>query len=122
MSAPRSRGGLGITSFARDLRTGVRVMVIDGAERLSAVITLHSMRVLHRPHPVGRITSLAVEASEHGKGLGRTLMRAAEKALADAGCNLVEVTSHIRRHRDAHSFYEHMGYEKTSYSFGKSLL
>jgi hypothetical protein len=40
-------------------------------------------------------------------------VRAAEKALAEAGCGLVEVTSKVRR-ADAHRFYERLGYERTS--------
>ncbi|HJV90212.1 MAG TPA: GNAT family N-acetyltransferase [Holophagaceae bacterium] len=83
----------------------------DGS--LLGVITLHRMTVLHRPRPVGRITSLVVTASSRGTGLGRSLMTAAEAALMEAGCGLVEITSHDRR-VEAHAFYEHLGYVRTS--------
>jgi GNAT superfamily N-acetyltransferase len=93
-------------------------LVIQGEDSLLGAITLHSMVVLHRPRPVGRITSLAVDPSARGLGLGRALVLAAEEALLRAGCGLVEVTSHERR-TEAHTFYEHLAYEQTSFRFAK---
>ena len=87
---------------------------------LAGLATLHHMRVLHRPRPVGRITSLVVDEAERGEGIGRALVAAAERQLAGAGCGLLEVTSNLRR-RDAHAFYEHLGYERTSARFAKVL-
>jgi GNAT superfamily N-acetyltransferase len=93
-------------------------LVAPGDGGLLGTITLHRMHVLHRPKPVGRITSVIVDPAARGHGLGRGLMRAAEDALAAAGCGLVEVTSHARR-TDAHEFYRHLAYEQTSYRFAR---
>lgn len=87
---------------------------------LAGVATLHRMRVLHRPRPVGRITALVVDAPVRGKGIGRMLVAAAEESLTRAGCGLLEVTSNLRR-ADAHAFYEHVGFERTSLRFAKSV-
>jgi GNAT superfamily N-acetyltransferase len=99
---------------------GGTALVVQGERSLLGVVTLHSMRVLHRPRPVGRITSLAVDPSVRGQGFGRALVAAAEQALAEGGCGMVEITSHARR-SDAHAFYRHLGYEQTSFRFAKPL-
>ncbi len=93
-------------------------LVVQGETSLLGAITLHRTVVLHRPKPVGRITSLVVDPSVRGQGLGRALVLAAEEAVVQAGCGLLEVTSHQRR-TDAHSFYRHLAYEQTSFRFAK---
>lgn len=87
---------------------------------LSGVITTHRMLVLHRPLPVGRITALIVDTSVRGSGLGRQLVAAAEALLASEGCGLLEITSNTRL-VEAHAFYEHLGYERTSIRLAKTL-
>jgi GNAT superfamily N-acetyltransferase len=87
---------------------------------LAGVATLHHMLVLHRPRPVGRITALVVDAPVRGRGIGRALVAAAEEMLTSVGCGLLEITSNVRR-ADAHAFYEHLGYERTSFRFARML-
>jgi AcrR family transcriptional regulator/GNAT superfamily N-acetyltransferase len=95
-------------------------LVAEGPSSLLGAVTLHSMLVLHRPMAVRRITSLVVDPSARGRGIGRALVAAAEAASVQSGCGLIEVTSH-RRYAQAHTFYEHVGYERTSFRFGKDL-
>ena len=87
---------------------------------LAGAVAIHRMRVLHRPAPVGRITALIVDAPDRGRGLGRELVAAAESALARSGCELLELTSNDRR-VDAHDFYRHLGYSRTSIRLAKDL-
>ena len=63
---------------------------------------------------------LVVAEEAQGHGIGRMLVEAAEAWMRKHGCTLVEVTSNDRR-ADAHAFYRHMGYERTSIRFAKSL-
>lgn len=90
----------------------------DGS--LAGVAVLHRMHTLHRRAPVGRVSALVVDADDRGAGVGRTLMAAAEQRLRESGCGLLEVTSHVAR-AQAHGFYEHLGYERTSHRFAKAL-
>jgi len=76
--------------------------------------------VIARPAPLGRITSLIVTGDAQGHGIGRMLVEAAEAWMRERGCQLVEVTSNDRR-AEAHAFYRHMGYERTSIRFAKKL-
>jgi GNAT superfamily N-acetyltransferase len=76
--------------------------------------------VIHRPAPLGRITALVVSKDAQGHGLGRMLVEAAEEWMRERGCHLVEVTSNDRR-TAAHAFYRHLGYERSSIRFFKTL-
>jgi GNAT superfamily N-acetyltransferase len=90
----------------------------DGS--LGGIVTLHTMLVLHRPLPVGRITALVVDTHLRGSGVGRALVAQAEARLTTQGCGLLELTSNMQL-KPAHAFYQHIGYEQTSHRFAKTL-
>ena len=94
------------------------IVASEPSGRLLGVVTLHRMIVLHRPKPVGRITALVVDADKRGGGIGKSLVAAAESNLFAAGCGLSEITSNDRL-GDAHAFYQHFGYERTSIRLAK---
>lgn len=81
---------------------------------------VHRMVAIHRDAPVGRINVLVVTKNVQGRGIGKMLVDAAEALLRGHGCKMVEVTSNERR-GDAHAFYEHLGYERTSARFMKKF-
>ncbi len=68
------------------------------------------------------IWGLVVAASVRGSGAGRLLVEAAEQWALGRGLDIVGVRSNVIR-RDAHAFYEHLGYEvvKTQKAFRKNL-
>jgi GNAT superfamily N-acetyltransferase len=113
--------GAGVRQRMAALRlAGIPQLVAADGERVLGLCGLHMMTAIHRPQPVGRITILVVREEARGLGLGRQLLLAAEQLLRARGCGLVEVTSNERLN-DAHAFYAHMGYERTSHRFAKKL-
>jgi GNAT superfamily N-acetyltransferase len=118
---------LGYAVTAADLRrrlaqvkkAGNHVLVADRGGPIG-LLTTSITYVLHRPRPVGRISMMVVAAQERGHGIGAALVAEAEARLKAAGCGLVEVTSNMKRLR-AHSFYERLGYARTSYRFARDL-
>ncbi len=67
-----------------------------------------------------RIRAFVVGSEHHGKGVGRTLISAAEDWARRRGAKDVMLAAHKRR-TDAHRFYLSMGYEVTGYLFYKAL-
>jgi len=101
-------------------KAGETALVATLDKKVVGLIGLHVMTTIHRDSPVGRIPALVVAKEAQGMKLGRLLVDAAEQWCRKKGCKLIEVTSNDRR-ADAHAFYRHMGYERTSIRFFKKL-
>jgi len=101
-------------------KLGEAPIVVTLDKKVVGMIGIHRMVTIHRDAPVGRIPVLVVAKEAKGLGLGRMLVDAAEQWCRKKGCKLIEVTSNDRR-ADAHAFYRHMGYERTSIRFFKKL-
>ena len=101
-------------------QAGQAVLVAEVDGRVVGCLSTSTMIVLHRPTPVGRISMMVVDERYRSKGIGTKMVSAAEELLASKGCQLVEVTSNLRR-VDAHRFWERIGYERTSARFAKQV-
>jgi N-acetylglutamate synthase-like GNAT family acetyltransferase len=100
---------------------GQKVLVAELDGRAIGCLSTSTMTVLHRPAPVGRISMMVIAEDLRGQGIGAKLVAAAERTLRDKGCQLVEVTSNLRR-TDAHRFWERIGYDRTSVRFAKDIF
>jgi GNAT superfamily N-acetyltransferase len=101
-------------------KTGETPLVATIGKQLVGMCGVGRRVVIHRPAPLGRITALVVTKEAQGHGIGKMLVEAAEAWMRKGGCQLVEVTSNDRR-AEAHAFYRHLGYERSSIRFFKKL-
>lgn len=91
---------------------------IDG--RVVGLVTGHVFPSIHSTRAVAWLTTLVVDESSYGMGVGRALVSAVEDWARRHGATRISVTS--GEHRDkAHAFYEHVGYERTGVRLTKSL-
>lgn len=67
-----------------------------------------------------RVTALVVTPDAQGRGLGRQLLREAERRARAAGAARIELTSGSQR-VDAHAFYKACGYSDGTLRFIKRL-
>lgn len=107
-------------NLAKLEKVGELPLVATLGKEVVGLIGRHQMVTIHRPAPVGRIPLLVVANDARGHNIGRMLVEAVEEWCRRQGCALIEVTSNDRR-ADAHAFYRHMGYERTSIRFFKKL-
>ena len=90
----------------------------DGA--VCGLIALDFMYYLPLGTTTCRITAMVVTPDAQGRGLGRQLLREAERRARVGGAARLEITSGSQR-ADAHAFYRACGYKDSSVRFVKLL-
>ncbi|WP_202843301.1 GNAT family N-acetyltransferase [Luteimonas saliphila] len=87
---------------------------------VSGLIALDFMYYLPLDTLTCRITALVVTPSARGQGLGRQLLREAERRARAGGAARLELTSGSQR-SDAHAFYKACGFSDGTVRFVKRL-
>ena len=90
----------------------------DGA--VSGLIALDFMYYLPLGTTTCRVTALVVTATAQGLGIGRALLKEAERRARVGGAARIELTSGSQR-TEAHAFYRACGYSDGTLRFVKSL-
>ena len=70
--------------------------------------------------PGGRIIALVVASDSRGRGIGRRLVARAESDFAQRDIRRVAVNARLER-KEAHEFYERLGYTRNGFRFVKNL-
>ena len=83
------------------------------------VTTVTAMAIGH-PDGYTKINGLGVLPEYRNNGIGGMLLKRAERVAEENGTGYIALASGFRRD-EAHAFYDHMGYQKTSYWFRKRL-
>ncbi len=98
-----------------------QVMVVARlAGRVCALMALDFMYYLPLGTYTCRVTALVVTPEAQGRGLGRQLLREAERRARAGGAARIELTSGSQR-TDAHAFYKACGYSDGTLRFVKRL-
>lgn len=72
--------------------------------------------LVHGGRQIGLVESVVVDASARGQGIGAALMQDAAERGRSAGCYKLMLSSNLRR-RQAHDFYQHLGFQPHGYSY-----
>jgi GNAT superfamily N-acetyltransferase len=90
-----------------------RVLVADEGGAAIGVASVCAYPQLARPGRRARLASLAVDAGHRRRGVGASLVRAAEQLAREWGCDEMEITAR-RTRPEAPAFYPALGYEDRS--------
>ena len=107
-----------ITSIIENDRQAL--VVARCAGRVCGLVALDFMYYLPLGTTTCRITALVVTSEAQGRGLGRQLLREAERRARTGGAARLELTSGSQR-TDAHAFYRACGYGDGTVRFIKRL-
>lgn len=107
-----------IASIIDNERQALVVARCGGA--VCGLVALDFMYYLPLDTTTCRITALVVTEGSTGRGLGRQLLKEAERRARAAGAARIELTSGSQR-QDAHAFYKACGYSDGTLRFIKRL-
>ena len=97
------------------------LVLARNAGAVCGLIALDFMYYLPLGTTTCRITAMVVTPEAQGRGVGRQLLREAERRARTGGAARLEITSGSQR-TDAHAFYKACGYGDGTVRFVKALL
>lgn len=96
------------------------VVVAELEGRPAGAAHMHVAEMFHQRGRFARVMALIVASECRGRGVGRALLVFLEETARRMGCTKVEVTSGVER-RDAHLFYQRLGYAEAPKRFLKAV-
>jgi len=107
-----------LKSILDDVNYRTLVAEVDG--KVCGMIGTLAYASYEHNDPSGRILALVTLANARRRGIGRALIASAEKAFAQKAVTRVSLDTRLTR-KDAHKFYESLGYERNGWRFVKQL-
>lgn len=90
------------------------------AEKKEQLIGVFGLLVMdnfgHQGTPSAIVEGVCVSQQYQGKGVGKIMMEAAHNICRSHGCYKMALSSNLRR-KDAHQFYEHLGFKQHGISY-----
>jgi ribosomal protein S18 acetylase RimI-like enzyme len=107
--------------FREMTRARQQLLVAEARKRIVGTLTLVIVPNLsHRGTPYAVIENVVVDTKQRSRGIGEALVRRAIEEARNTGCYKVSLTSNKRR-KDAHRFYERLGFARTHEAFRINL-
>jgi ribosomal protein S18 acetylase RimI-like enzyme len=97
-----------------------RLIVGIDNKRIIGFCSLTIKNNLWQSGNLGHVDELVVDKNYRGNGHGKTLIDSITKIAKDLKCKRIELDSAFHR-KEAHRFYESLGYENRAYLFSKQL-
>ena len=94
--------------------------VAEADGKIVGLVTMVTAMAIGHPNGYTKINGLGVLPEYQNRGIGRMLLKKTEQQAMENGTRYLGLASGFMR-EEAHAFYEHMGYKKTSYWFRKGL-
>ncbi len=91
-------------------------VAVHAGEIIGTFAVLIMENLAHMGAPSAVIEDVAVAPAWHRRGVGTEMMNCALRLAAEKGCYKATLSSSLKR-RNAHAFYESLGFERHGYSY-----
>ncbi len=92
------------------------LVVESGGRVVGTACVIIVPNLSHKGRPYAIVEDIVVDAAARGEGYGELLLRRANDLAKEAGCYKLSLTTNKRR-KDAHRFYERLGFRATHEGF-----
>lgn len=94
----------------------LQVALDDDGQLIGTYVLLIMDNIAHAGRPLAVVEQVAVTSSWQGRGIGKFMMQHAMAEAGRAGCYKLQLSSHTR-FKQAHAFYDKLGFTRHGYSF-----
>lgn len=108
------------------LSPNLKALVTEESGLVVGCVAVAITHYFHRPKSFIRVIAMVVDERKRRSGIGKNLIKLAEKYGVEQGCSQIELTSAMHREKlGAHDFYRSLGYvdlNNTKKYFSKKLI
>jgi ribosomal protein S18 acetylase RimI-like enzyme len=107
--------------YERALSSATQQLIVGVQEdRIVGFCSLTLKNNFWKAGRIGNVDELVVDENYRGQGIGKKLMSKIEEIATGNQCSQIELDSSFHR-KEAHRFYERIGYKSRAYLFTKPL-